>query len=113
MAKDIPVRAVRVGDFVQDKADGTARLVRKVEVILWLDNGVQDIHDASEDVVWEPQEALPDVVAVQEEIDTEREVVTPYEPSEEPEAPEDIPTDPIEEKAAEGLVPAKGKRKQR
>lgn len=112
MAKDIPVRAVRVGDFVQDKQDGTPRLVRKVEVVLTLDNGVQDIHDASSDVVWEPQEVLPDVVAVQEEIDSEREVITPYEPSEEPEDPERIPTDPIEAKAAEGLVPApKGKKK--
>lgn len=78
MAKDIPVRAVRVGDFVQDKFDGTARLVRKVEVVLSLDNGVQDTHDASETVVWELPAPLPDVVAVQEELD--QEVALPYEP---------------------------------
>lgn len=88
MAREIPIRAARVGDLVQSKEDQETRLVRKVEVVLTLENGVQEIYDAGDTVVWMPQEPLPDIGAVQEELD--REIIDPYLPDD-LEVPESSP----------------------
>lgn len=67
--KEIPVRAARVGDLVQTKDNpDEVEVVKKVEVILTLGNGAQDIYDANSVAVWVQQEPLPDVGDLEEEL---------------------------------------------
>lgn len=60
------VRLIRRGDVVKSRQSKTEEVVRGVEIVLHLSNGVSEVYDSDEALSVIPPEDLPDLEGVEQ-----------------------------------------------
>lgn len=104
MSKPVNARAIRMGDLVvpKDGFSDDVDVVKKVEIVLTLGRGVQDVYQVDEAVPFVEQEPLPDL--------SEEEVTRPDVPNVQF-APVVPLVDPVEPSVVTNAVPSGGRKR--